>query len=193
MKRTTIFATATAGSILIAVTLALWGQPLICTCGSIKLWVPTVFSPDNSQHIADWYTLSHILHGMLVVLLARWIAPALPFAALFAIAVITGVAWEIVEHTEWVLAKFRATTINQGYHGDTVLNATADYVWMMGGFFFARALPTLGIVLVIVAFEALAAFVARDSLALTTLMLVYPVEAVEAWQQSINPLANPGG
>ena len=191
LTRTTTLTSVLAGAGLIALTLAFWGQPLICTCNTVKLWVPTVFSPDNSQHIADWYTLSHILHGMLVVLVARLVVPALPFAALFAIAMITGVAWEIIEHTEWVLGKFRATTINQGYHGDSVLNAVADYFWMLGGFFLARALPTLGIVAVIVAFELIAAFVARDSLALTTPMLIYPVEAVETWQQQINPLANP--
>jgi len=184
---------ATAGAVVIAATLAFWGQPLICTCGTVKLWVPTVFSAGNSQHIADWYTLSHILHGMLIVLFGRWIVPAAPFAALFAIALLTGVAWEVVEHTEWVLGKFRATTINQGYHGDSVLNATADYVWMLGGFFLARALPTLGIVAAIIAFELVAAFVARDSLALTTLMLLYPVEAIESWQQAINPLNTGGG
>ena len=98
---------AFCGAAIIAVTLWSWGQPLICACGVVKFWVPQVFSPDNSQHIADWYTFSHILHGVLVVLAARLLAPRLPFAILFWIAVITGVGWEVVEHTEWVLSKFR--------------------------------------------------------------------------------------
>ena len=178
---------AAIGAVLIGVTLYAWDQPLICTCGEVKLWVGSVFSSGNSQHIADWYTLSHIIHGMLVVVAGRLLMPRLGFTPLFAVAVVTGVAWEIVEHTDWVLDQFRATTIYQGYIGDSVLNAVADYLWMMGGFLVANALRTLWVFALIASLEIGAATTARDSLTLTTLMLVYPVEAVEAWQQEINP------
>ncbi len=175
------------GGLSIALVLLLWGQPLICTCGEIRLWVGSIYDSGNSQHIADWYTLSHIIHGLLVALIWRVFFPRLAFSLAFAVALTTGVAWEIVEHTDWVLDAFRATTINQGYVGDSVLNAVADYVWMMGGFFIAcRIMPTKT-VLVILTFELLAALLARDSLILTTLMLVHPVDAVEEWQQALNP------
>lgn len=178
---------ALAGAAIIGVTLAAWGQPLICTCGEVKLWVGSVFSGENSQQIADWYTLSHIIHGMLVVLLGRLLVPWAGFTVLFAVAVVTGIAWEVLEHTEWVLGQFRATTIYQGYVGDSVLNAVADYLWMLGGFFLANALRSLWVLALILALEAGAAATARDSLTLTTLMLVYPVDAVEEWQQELNP------
>ena len=180
-------AVAALGALIIGVTLAAWGQPLICTCGEVKLWVGSVFSGDNSQHIADWYTLSHIIHGMLVVLLGRLLVPWAGFTALFAVAVVTGVAWEVLEHTEWVLGQFRATTIYQGYIGDSVLNAVADYLWMLGGFFLANALRSLWVLALILVLEAGAASIARDSLTLTTLMVVYPIEAVDEWQQELNP------
>lgn len=187
MTRSVLTITAIAGVPIIALVLWSWGQPLICTCGTIRLWIGSIWDSGNSQHIADWYTLSHILHGVLVALLGRLVFRGLRFEVLFAIAIITGIGWEIVEHTEWVLSQFRATTVNQGYTGDSVLNAVADYVWMMGGFFAAWHLR-LGLVLATVAaLELSAALIARDSLVLTTLMLIHPVDAIAEWQQELNP------
>lgn len=182
-----LYLAAFLAAVLIGVTLYIWGQPLICTCGYIKLWVGSVFSSGNSQHIADWYSLSHIVHGMLIVLIGRLFLPKLSFQVLLIIAIVTGAAWEIVEHTDWVLNKFRAATLYQGYRGDSVINAVADYLWMLGGFFFAHAVRTLWIVVVIIAMEIVAALVARDCLTLTTLMVLYPIDAVEQWQQELNP------
>lgn len=178
---------AVGGAALIGVTLWAWGQPLICTCGYVDFWVGSVFSSGNSQHIADWYTLSHIIHGMLVVLIGRVFLPSLNFGILFSAAIITGVFWEIIEHTDWVLGQFRVTTLYQGYLGDSVLNAVADYGFMLSGFFLASVSQRFLIFSYIIILELAAAVVARDSLALTTLMLVYPIETIEAWQQEINP------
>ena len=176
---------AICGIFIIGGTLYLWGQPPICTCGTVKLWVGSIFDSGNSQHIADWYTLSHILHGVLIVLLGRIFG--LGFRLLFALAIVTGIGWEVVEHTDWVLDAFRATTINQGYVGDSVLNAVADYLWMLLGFFVAHNLRTLYVVLMIITLELTAALIARDSLTLSTLMLIYPIDAVDQWQQELNP------
>ena len=182
-----LYLCAVLGAFVIGVTLWAWGQPLICTCGVVKMWVGSIFDGGNSQHIADWYTMSHILHGVLIAFLGRVLFPSLDFRWLLGTAIVTGVGWELVEHTDWVLDKFRATTINQGYYGDSVLNAVADYIWMMGGFFAAWAMRKRMVVAMMAALELSAAFIARDSLALSTLMLVYPVEAVGEWQQELNP------
>lgn len=178
---------AVCGAALIGVTLWAWGQPLICTCGYVDFWVGSIFSSGNSQHIADWYTLSHIIHGMLIVLIGRTILPWLGFEFLLSISIVTGVFWEIIEHTDWVLDQFRATTLYQGYLGDSVLNAVADYLWMMGGFLLASVSKRYLILCYIIVLEVAAAIAARDSLTLTTLMLVYPIEAIEDWQQELNP------
>ena len=191
MPRHYLHIAAALGALLIAAVLYLWGQPLICTCGTVRLWVHSVFSSENSQQIGDWYTLSHVVHGMLVVLLGRLLLPGLGFWSLYAIAIVTGVAWEFVEHTDWVLDQFRTVTIYQGYLGDSVLNAVADYLWMLAGFFVASRLSTPVVLLLIVALELSAALIARDSLTLTTLMLIHPIEAIENWQQEINPVAVP--
>lgn len=160
---------------------------MICTCGEVQLWIGSIYDSGNSQHIADWYTASHILHGVLIVLVGRVLFPRVGFGPLFLTAIITGVGWEVIEHTDFVLDAFRATTINVGYHGDSVLNAVADYIWMLGGFFTAYALRTPIVLGLVAVLELSAAFIARDSLALSTLMLIYPLDSVEAWQQEINP------
>jgi len=181
---------AVLGIFIIAGTLYAWGQPLICTCGEVKLWIGSIYNSGNSQHIADWYTASHILHGVLIVLVGRLVFPRVGFGPLFLTAIITGVGWEVIEHTDFVLDAFRATTINQGYHGDSVLNAVADYIWMLGGFFVAYALRTPIVLGLVAVLELSAVFIARDSLALSTLMLIYPIDSVGAWQQEINPKNN---
>ena len=141
--------------------------------------------------VADWYTLSHVVHGMLVVLLGRTFPGLLPYPALLFIATGTGVAWEIVEHTDWVLNQFRDVTVYQGYIGDSVLNSVMDYAFMWAGFFLAIAVTTLGIVLLILFMEVTAAITGRDCLTFTTLQLVYPLEAISAYQQAINPQSQP--
>lgn len=155
---------AVLGLPAIGLTLWAWGQPLICTCGTVELWVGSIWDSGNSQHIADWYTLSHIIHGALIGLLGWALAGRMPFAWIYALAIVTGVGWEIVEHTTWVLDAFRATTINQGYLGDSVLNAVADYVFMMGGFALACMIRPLWSLLLIVVLELTASLIARDSL-----------------------------
>ena len=175
------------GAVIIAITLWSWGQPLICTCGTVQFWIGSIWSSGNSQHIADWYTLSHIVHGMLVVLLGRLLLPRVSMAVLCAVAVVTGTGWEVLEHTDWVLGKFRVNTVNQGYVGDSVLNAVSDYLFMLGGFYVASRLRNMQVAALVVAFEVTAGFIARDSLMLESVMLIHRIEAIEAWQQEINP------
>lgn len=189
MSRTNLNIFAFAGLFIIGGTLWFWGQPLICTCGEIKLWVPTIFDGGNSQHIADWYTLSHILHGVLIALLGRLVFPKLGFGPLFLTAIVTGIGWEVIEHTNWVLEAFRATTINVGYLGDSVLNAVSDYTFMMGGFFAAYAVRVPMVLVGVAVLELTAGLLGRDNLTLSTVQLVAPIDAINDWQQELNPVA----
>ena len=182
-----LYLIAALGVPAIGLTLWAWGQPLICTCGYVKFWEGLIWASGNSQHIADWYTLSHVLHGVLIILLGRVFGGRVPYEVLLMLAIVTGVGWELVEHTDWVLGKFREATVYQGYLGDSVLNSVMDYVWMWCGFFAARALPTLGIFVLVGALELVAAVLGRDCLTFATIQLIYPLEAIDIYQYAIHP------
>lgn len=169
------------GLVVIVASLFFMGQPWICACGDVKFWVGDIYSSENSQQIADWYTLSHFVHGLLVVLVFRLLRLRAR-RAMFLVALVTGVGWEVFEHTQWVIDQFRATTINQGYTGDTILNASFDFIWMMTGYAIARAMRGGWIFALIVIVELVGAGIGRDSLTLSTMQLLYPTQIVEDWQ-----------
>jgi len=175
----------------VGITLWAWGQPLTSTSGEFHLWVNSIWASENSQQVADWYSLSHTVHGLLIGLLSWGLKRRTGYAPIYAVAILTGVGWEIVEHTDWVLDRFRAVTLYQGYIGDSVLNAVMDYVFMMAGFFIGSTLRPLSVALVIAVLELSSALIARDSLALTTIHTVFPVPALDAWQDEINPRTHP--
>jgi len=179
------------GALIVGLVLWAWGQPLISLSGQVRLWVNETWSAENSQQIADWYTLSHITHGFLVALAGRALGRRVPWGVVIAFAFVTGVGWEIIEHTDMVLDRFRGQTIYQGYVGDSVLNAVCDFLFMWSGFLFGAVLPVGVILALILAMEVLSTLMARDSLVLTTIRVVHPISAISDWQDAINPLKTP--
>lgn len=171
------------GLAVVAAAILLWmGRPPICTCGVVKLWVSEVHGPDNSQHIADWYTPSHIIHGFLFYALGWLFLRRNPPGDRLLAAILIEGAWEILENSQWVIDRYRESTMALGYTGDSVINSLFDMIWMIVGFGIARRLPVWATVALALGFELLTLIVIRDNLTLNVLMLVAPVDAIADWQ-----------
>lgn len=161
------------------------GRVWICSCGDIKLWEGEVHSPGNSQHMSDWYTPSHIIHGFLFYGLGWLLFRSRSFAFRLGFAALIEAAWEVLENSPVIIDRYRAATIAYDYVGDSILNSAMDLVWMAVGFLLAWRLPVWLIVALALAAEITTAILIRDNLTLNIIMLVYPLDAIKVWQGAV--------
>ncbi len=165
-----------------AISLLFLGRVAWCECGYVKLWHGEVFSSENSQHVSDWYSPSHLVHGILSYGVLTLLAGTLSIDRRATIAVLIEEAWELLENTDTMIDRYRETTISLGYYGDSAINSVGDVCFMLMGFFLAARLPIWASVALVIGLELAAGIVIRDNLTLNVIMLIYPFEAIKTWQ-----------
>lgn len=168
--------------VLAAAILWLMGRPPICTCGDIDWWVSDAQSSRTSQMLADWYSPSHVIHGILFYAALALVLRKTPVERRFLYAVAIEAAWEVIENSPVIIDRYREATIALGYTGDSILNSVSDIAMMAIGFLAARKLPVWASVVLVVILELVPLHMIRDNLTLNIWMLLAPSEWVRDWQ-----------
>lgn len=169
---------------VMAVVMHLEGRLTICSCGYVKFWHGLVVSSGNSQHLFDWYSFSHVLHGLGFYLLL-WLLDRkkkLSLATKLLIAMGLEAGWEILENSSWIINRYRSATISLDYFGDSIINAIGDMIAMVIGFIFAYKTKFWLSVVLFLAIELMLLWAIKDNLTINIIMLIHPIEALKVWQ-----------
>ncbi len=160
------------------------GRPLVSPDVPVLFWDGAVGGPGNSQAFLDWYSLLHFAYGLFCAGVLWKTSRDWPLGWLLVAALLAAAGWEVVENTPYVIARFGTTGADPSYSGDSILNASGDMLCVVLGCALALRAGLWPSVALGLAIEATAAFVIHDSLAIGAVMLVHPLEVVQAWRMA---------
>ena len=147
------------------------------------LWSSDAWSKHSSQHLFDPYSFTHVLHGLLFyAALFLIFRRRLPLAWLLFIAVSVEAGWEVLENSKAIIERYRTATFSLDYFGDSIVNSFGDILSCTAGFFIARKLLLWRSLLLFALVEIALILTIHDSLLINIIMLIYPIEAIKAWQ-----------
>jgi len=160
------------------------GRILWCACGHLNVWAGDIWSVHNSQHLLDPYSFTHVLHGMALCGILAVFLFRMPLVWRLTLAAFLEGLWEIIENSQWVIHRYRDSTANIGYCGDSIANSMADIACCAIGFVLAHYLGWKRSAALFAVIELVLIICIRDSLTLNIIMLVHPVEAIRSWQMA---------
>jgi len=160
----------------------LMGRISICKCGYVSLWYGNTYGSGNSQHLSDWYTFSHIIHGFIFYGFLWLVARRLPVRTRLILAIIIECIWEIAENSPLIINRYRAVTSALDYTGDSVINSISDVLAAGFGFYLANKVKIGWIIFLMIFFELFTLYKVRDNLTLNVIMLIHPIKAIQTWQ-----------
>lgn len=164
------------------VALAALGKPAICQCGYVALWYGNPSGPETSQQLTDWYSFTHVTHG-LVFYLGLWLlVPRWSVGARLVAAIALEAGWEVLENTPLIIERYRQGGLAQGYFGDSIVNSVVDTFAAVLGFVMARRYPIKVTVALALVIEILLGYAIRDNLTLNVVQLIAPSETLTRWQ-----------
>lgn len=170
-------------TIAFLIVLYLMGRIPYCECG-LKFWTVSAWSTETSQNFGDPYSFSHILHGIIFFGFLYLLRKKISLRIRFLIASLIEIAWEIFENTPFIINRYRTATASLDYFGDSIWNSFGDLLFCMLGFWIAMKLPWKWTVAIVVLIELIMLWLIKDNLTLNILMLIYPIDAIKAWQTS---------
>ncbi|MEQ1921539.1 MAG: DUF2585 family protein [Pyrinomonadaceae bacterium] len=169
----------------VSAALLVWqGRVWWCQAGDMVPWSWDIWTTHNSQHVIDPYLFTHVLHGILEFWLIGLLFKRMPLAWRLLIAVVIEATWEVAENSSYIIERYRTVTLSLDYFGDSIINSLTDIVACATGFTIAYKLKFWKSLALFLATEAILILWIRDSLLINIVMLLYPIEAIKAWQMA---------
>jgi hypothetical protein len=182
LKKYLPYAATTALLVFIAAKLVEQGRLIICSCNKVYLWAANPWSNDNSQHISDPYSFSHLQHGLIFYFALKKLAPKMSESWRLFFAVLIESGWELLENSSFIIDKYRSNTASVQYNGDTVINSISDILFCILGFIIAKYIGGKFTLTLFILIEVAMIYLMKDSLIINIIMIVYPVRGLLDWQ-----------